>query len=195
MLNTARWVQGRFGSALEFTDGTGWVEVANSGTLEPVSGVTVSAWVKATGSPGPFRYVVAKGATGCIAASYAIYSGSNGGLAFYVSKSRGRSYTLSPDAGTDVWDGHWHMVVGTFDGSSVRLFVDGTQIGTGSPHAGQIEYLLPDSNDLYIGDYPGCQEHSFLGTIDEVQVFARAQAWIHRIAAWVDADRFDSVGW
>ena len=32
-----------------------------------------------------------------------------------------------------VWDGKWHHVAGTFDGSTVRLYVDGVQVGTGTP--------------------------------------------------------------
>ena len=137
------------------------------------SSVSVSAWVKNQGSPGVYRYIVAKGGTGCIAASYGLYSGPNGGLQFYVSNGRGTTYTRSPDAGTGVWDGNWHMVVGTYDGSTVREFVDGREIGNGVPHSGPLEYLLPDSNNFYIGGYPGCAL-PFVGTIDEVNVWSRA---------------------
>jgi hypothetical protein len=31
--------------------------------------------------------------------------------------------------GTVVWDGSWHHVAGTYEGSMVRLFVDGMEIG------------------------------------------------------------------
>ena len=167
------WVPGRTGVALSFGGATGKVQVPNNSSLEPHSTVTVSAWVKHDGSPGNYRYIVAKGATGCIAASYGLYSGPNGGLEFYVSRSRGTTYNHSPDAGTRVWDGNWHLVVGTFDGTTVRLFVDGVEVRSGTSYPGSLEYLLPNSNELFIGDYPGCETHEFLGVIDDVMVWNR----------------------
>jgi len=176
----AQWVPGHFGSALSFNGNAAGVRVLNSPLLEPSTAVSVSAWVMHAGSPGSYRYILAKGATGCISASYALFTGANGGLAFYVSNGHGNTYVISPDAGTGVWDGNWHLIVGTFDGSNVRLFVDGNQVGSGTPHAPPIGYVLTDSNDLYIGDYPSaapsseCQAHSFLGSIDETTVWDRA---------------------
>ena len=170
----ATWVNDGSGSALSFDGVSGQVKVPNNPSLEPASGVTVQAWVKHTGSPGQYRYVLAKGATGCIAASYGLYTGPNGGLEFYVSRDRGTVYARSSDAGQAVWDGRWHLVVGTFDGDVIRLFVDGAEVGSGITYPGSLEYLLPASNDLYIGSYPGCDQHEFLGFIDDAMVWNRA---------------------
>ncbi len=129
---------------------------------------------------GSYRYVVAKGESGCNSASYGIYTGANGGLAFYVYNGHGDSYVVSPDASTSVWDGNWHLVVGTYDGSDVRVFVDGSEIGSGSPRSGRLAYPSTDTNDLFIGAYPraqadsGCQAGGFLGLIDEVTIWSRA---------------------
>lgn len=152
-------------AALGF-DGGDYVRVANAPSLEP-DGVTVVARVRSTG-PGSFRYVLAKGALSCLTASYGLYTGQSGGLSFYVSD--GQDYTLSADAGPRVWDGQWHTVVGGFDGHSVRLFVDGTQVGTGVPTTAPIGYGLPDSADLFIGDYAGpCGSPlGFVGDVDAV---------------------------
>ncbi len=117
----------------EFRRQHGRVRVPDSSSLEPPSAVSVGAFVKANGSPGDFKYIVAKGASGCIASSYALYTASDGGLEFYVAQNSGLSYTLSPDAGSSIWDGNWHFVVGTYDGSAVRLYVDGNQVGNGAP--------------------------------------------------------------
>jgi Concanavalin A-like lectin/glucanases superfamily len=174
LVGGAGWTaQGRFGAALSLQGTASSVQVPGKPSLEPTAAVSVGAWVKRTGSPGTFRYVVAKGAAGCIAASYALYSGPSGGLFFYVSHAAGQ-YTLSPDAGTRAWDGNWHFVMGTYDGASVRLYVDGQQIGTGTPDTGAIAYSLPNSNDLFIGDYPGCTAHNYNGLIDDASVWSRA---------------------
>jgi hypothetical protein len=166
------WVAGVSGSALSF-DGAGEVKVSDNTVLEPPSTVTVSAWVKHDDSPGAYSYIAAKGANGCIAASYGLYSGPNGGLEFYVSQHRGTVYARSPDAGRRVWDGKWHLAVGTYDGTTIRLYVDGIQVGSGTVWRGSLEYLLPNSNDFYIGNYPGCADHAFVGAIDDVTVWNR----------------------
>ena len=165
--------QGRFQGSLAFDGNNGAVDVPNEPALEPAN-VTVSAWVNSATRPGNFRYVVVKGATGCIAGSYGMYTGANGGLEFYASSNGGLNYSVSPDAGTSVWDGKWHSVIGTFDSSTVRLYVDGKQVGSGTPDTSAITYGLSSSNDLMIGNYGGCSGLGFSGRIDEVKVFGRA---------------------
>jgi hypothetical protein len=175
LLNGAGWAPGRFGTAVSLTTTSSSVQVPTSASLEPAGGLSVGLWVKRVGSPGTFRYLLAKGAAGCNSASYAIYSGASGGLFFYVASAPGQ-YTLSPDAGTRAWDGNWHFVMGTFDGHTVRLYIDGLQIGNGTPLTSSIAYSLPDSNDLFLGDYPGCATtpYNYNGLLDEATVWNRA---------------------
>jgi hypothetical protein len=168
------WVAGRNGGgAVQFDGDTGVVTVPDSPSLEPANAVSVAAWARAT-NPGLFRHIVAKGAATCNAASYGLYTGPNGGIAFYVSQNSGSTYTLSPDGGTGVWDGRWHYFVGTYDGSAVRLYVDGKQVGSGTPASGPIGYQLPTSNNLLGGNYAGCSEHGFPGAIDQASIWSKA---------------------
>jgi hypothetical protein len=101
--------------ALSF-DGNDFVVVPNDGSIAPAS-VTVEAWVKRLGTPGTYKYIVSKyfvlkaGSW----SSYAFYTGSTGGLYFYIRDAV--AYRLSPDAGTGIWDGNWHHIAGTFDDS------------------------------------------------------------------------------
>lgn len=169
----AAWTSGRFRSALSFDGNASAVDIPDESALDPAQ-VTVSAWVKSATAPGNFKYVVAKGASGCIAAAYGLYTGANGGLEFYVSNNGGLTYAISPDAGTGIWDGNWHSVVGTFNGSEVDLYVDGKEVGAGTPDTTPIAYGLPSSNDLMIGNYSGCSGLGFSGKIDEVHIFNRA---------------------
>lgn len=166
------WSAGRFQGGLAFDGTNGVVEVADSDALESPS-VSVSAWVRSDGSPGSYRYIVAKGGNGCCTGSYGLYTGAGGGIAFYVATSQ-TTYAVSPDGGTGIWDGKWHNVVGTFDGSMVRVYVDGRQVGDGSPDSAPIQYGMPSGNDLAIGNYPWCTGLGFAGNIDEVKVFDRA---------------------
>jgi hypothetical protein len=171
---TSPWSAGYFGSALSADGSTTRVDVPDSPSLEPASAVSVTAWVRASGPAGQFQYIIAKGASSCMAASYGLYTASDGGLAFYVSQNDGFTFTASPDPGSGLWDGKWHFVVGTYDGSAVRLYVDGAQVGTGTPASGAIGYGLTSGNDLFIGHYDGCPAHDFVGTIDEPTVWTGA---------------------
>jgi hypothetical protein len=167
------WAPGRFQSGLAFDGTNGMVDVANAGAFETPK-VTVSAWVRSDASPGDYKYVVVKGGSGCCTGSYGLYTGSAGGIEFYVDANSQTNFVVSPDAGTGIWDGRWHNVVGTFGGAAVRLYVDGQQVGSGTPDSSPIQYGLPSGNDLVIGNYPWCNSLGFAGDIDEVKVFDRA---------------------
>ena len=154
------------------------VRIPNSPVLEPET-ITVEAWVRASEPPALFSYVVAKGAHECDEASYAIYSGSSSALRFYVSDWKAMpSAFASPEARSNIWDGKWHHVAGTYDGSKVRFFVDGLQAGDGTstPPGFRIRYDLPQDNDLLIGSYGGCNGWygPFDGEIEGVAVFNHA---------------------
>jgi hypothetical protein len=97
----------------------------------------------------------------------------------------------SPDAGLGVWDGNFHVAAGTYDGATVRLFVDGREIGSGTPAAGQIQYSTAyNSGELLVGDFVDTlsTNSNFAGIIDEVKLYATALP-----AAQVDGQAFHSV--
>ena len=58
---------------------------------------------------------------------------------------------------------------------NTRLFVDGTEVGGGTPATiASINCALPDNRRFYIGAYRGTGEHRFAGDVDEVQLHNRA---------------------
>lgn len=174
--NDPTWIRGvLLGSALRF-DGNDFVTIPDSPDLETAQ-VTVAAWVRATGSPGTGRYIVAHGAYRCDRASYGLYTSSNGGLAFYVSGAT--HWYRSPEADPGLWDGRWHLAAGTYDGTTVRLFVDGQQVGTGTPVTTTIDYADPTGGAMF-GDYSGAEVNGtpcdlyFSGDVDGVQIWSQA---------------------
>jgi Concanavalin A-like lectin/glucanases superfamily len=175
--NDPSWISGVFrGSALRF-DGNDFVRIPDSAVLASQK-LTVSAWVRGSGSPGRFKYVVAKGAGGnCTASSYGLYTGTNEGMVFYVNDGTGdpQGYHFSPAADPSaIWDGQWHNVAGTYNGQTVRLFVDGYEVGTGTSATAPVIYDLP-SGDSLLGSYIDSSCSLYLvGDIDGVSVWNRA---------------------
>lgn len=156
-------IAGRLGSGLDFATSV-VLKAPPSPALEPATTLTLSAWVKKTAT-SMGNYAVAKGASTCFAASYAL---NGGGRTFYVWTDNG--FVYSPGAPAAISDGNWHHVVGTYDGSKVRYYFDGTQVGNGTVQTGPIRYGLPD-NDLRIGTYAGCSL-PFTGGIDDVRIYS-----------------------
>lgn len=179
---------GRFGQAFQFSgyDNPGYVQVRDAPGLEPAT-VSVEAWVNSTylTAPGAYGYIVSKGAADYRGASYALVTSNHSGLWFYI--GNGSAFQYSPDPGSAIWDGNWHHVIGTYDGSYVRLYVDGVEVGNGARLDNALGFGLPNTNDLFIGTYNGLPGYTFNGRIDEVSVFNRALS-----AAEVRA-RFDAA--
>jgi hypothetical protein len=176
-LSGAQRIAGRFGGALRFASDTDSVTIPDAASLRP-SSMTVEAWVRASASPGNYKHIISRGATACIAASYGLYTGANGGLAFYVAD--GTSFSVSPDAGTGVWNGAWHHVAGEYDATAgvVRLFVDGVQVGSGTPSSIVVNYATPNSTNVMLGLYGGpcVQPLAYRGDLDEARIWQRALA-------------------
>jgi hypothetical protein len=173
------WIPGVFmGSALRF-DGNDIVQIPDKPILDQQR-LTVAAWFRGTSSRGALKYILAKGSQDCDRASYGLYTSGNGGLSFYISAAPGADaqWYRSPEAPATVWDGKWHHAAGTFDGSTVRLFIDGKQVGTGTPANTTIPYN-PPAGAVLLGDYHGTAGGSdcdvFLtGDVDGVQIWSQA---------------------
>ena len=116
--NDPSWTRGIFGtSALSF-GGDDFVSVNDSNSLEPQQ-LTVGAWIKASQSPGTYRYIIAKGSQECVASSYGLMTGWSGGLQFYVWDGTRQLHSGWQDA--SIYDGKWHHVAGTFDGTLAKM--------------------------------------------------------------------------
>jgi hypothetical protein len=180
-------VTGEYGNALDF-NGAEVDSAPSTPSLQPAA-ISATAWVKAASSPGMLKYVFAKGDDACAGASWAMYTGSPsnrfaGGLMFYVFD--GTTAYVSPAVASGViWDGQWHAVAGTFDGTTVRFYLDGHEIGSGTAAPTTIDYALP-TTEFTLGGYPAsCGGNDFTGSIDEVHVYSRAlsAAEVGRLAA------------
>jgi hypothetical protein len=174
-------VDGRFDKAFHYTEAS--LTQTSSPLLRPAQ-LTTLAWVRRTGTPGPYRYIVAQGSgSSCTSSAYALYTSyegiaSEGGMDFYVTNGS-TAYHAPSVAASQVWDGNWHMIAGTFDGATARFYLDGHEVGSGTSVPGAINYSQTDTN-FRIGRYgpaftePCAEVTSFNGDVDEVRVYGRA---------------------
>jgi len=175
-IDGAAHTTGRFSRGLTFDGIDDKVVIPRSASLEPAT-VTVEAWVRAPASPGTFRYIIANSATGCLFPSYGLYTGSDGGVAFAVSGQDFDPSAVSPAAAPGaIWNGAWHHIAGTFDGATIRLYVDGVEIGSGTPRTDPILYGLPDSTNTQFGMFGGTCSLPYAGDLDEPRIWGRAMS-------------------
>jgi predicted ribosomally synthesized peptide with SipW-like signal peptide len=163
-INGATWASGKYNPALSLDGSNDNVVVDDSDSLKPDK-VTLEAWVKNSGTPGQYKYIAGKRYGGGWG-SYHLYTGPSGGLKFYIGHNGG--YIASPDAGTGIWDNSWHHITGTYDGSIVKLYVDGAEIPGGTGATQDIAY---NTENFYIGSYGN--GYYFSGLVDEVRVYSQ----------------------
>jgi concanavalin A-like lectin/glucanase superfamily protein len=174
-------VPGRFGSALSTPNNNDGFRVPANPLLEP-QGITVMAWVNKGAPFNVFRTIVSKGSDTCgIRESYALDTGPDGGLRFLAYQGGSSVASVANDvAPASIWNGQWHAVAGTFDGTTVRLYLDGVQVGSAPAPVpgGVIQYGLPEPR-LSVARFPQdgpCDPNGFQfrGAIDEVRLYRRA---------------------
>jgi hypothetical protein len=154
---------GRFGSALSFDGVNDWVTVADAASLDLSSGMTLEAWVRPS-RLGGWRTVVFKERSGGVV--YGLYGDQAGGRPLgQVDIGGERNAVGSASLPLNVWS---HLAT-TFDGSMVRLYVNGTQAGS-LPFAGS---MAASTGPLRLGGNSVWGEW-FAGLIDEVRVYNRA---------------------
>ena len=169
--NDPAWIKGIFwGSGLSF-GGDDFVSIPDSDALEPQK-FTISMWVRASQSPGQFKYLLAKGSNDCLGASYAIWTASSGGIEFYVYNGTG-DLVRAIGTANGVWDGRWHNVSATYDGVKPELFLDGKRLGDALGNTLPVQYTQPNGSTT-LGAYRGSCDLLFTGDIDQVMIFDTA---------------------
>ena len=151
------WVDGMFGTALEFNGVDHRINCGNDPSLDVTEAFTLMAWGKYTTS-APLDYM---NHTGC------------GGY-FLATWENKINFPLQCDAaasiGDPVNDGEWHHVAGVYaEGEGVKLYYDG-ELHMEVP--GYVPNVpIQNTGNLIIGAYGTESDEFFDGAMDEVAVF------------------------
>jgi hypothetical protein len=161
--SATRTAAGKFGAALSFNGTGAWVTIADAPSLDLTTGMTVEAWVNPTSGSG-WRSVVLKENSGGLA--YALYSANNASRpTCYVHTNADVGLNGTSAVPLNTWT---HLAM-TYDGTTMRMFVNGVQVSTRAVGGAAVV----TSGALRIGGNAVWGEY-FKGTIDEVRIYNRA---------------------
>jgi MSHA biogenesis protein MshQ len=147
-----------------------YVNCGNASSLDITGNITVEAWIY-TDSSNTNKGIVTK-YQGTAPSYYLLFDGT-GHIDFVIQSS---PLTLRADAGTPS-TGNWHYVVGVYDESKVRIYLDGVET-VGDDYFSTIDST---SSAVTIASwYNNASAFDFTGTIDEVRISNtnRSTDWI-----------------
>jgi len=165
------WVSGHDGNALDFDGGR--VRVPDAPILRPKHQISASAWVYCYEEENSARVVV-KGPDNKETYDlevddkrvvFNLRDGNNPDLDSYP-----RYAAESNEAIATVDRDEWVHIAGTFDGDTVKCYIDGIAVATNND-ANAIVILSQDTNDLAIGNRSDDTNREFVGMIDDVRVY------------------------
>jgi len=176
-VNCPSFTSGKFGNALDFDGSNDYVTVPNSAILNP-SNITLEVWFNAnSGGLEGQKPLIQKPYT-IRAAPYYQYMlsladtiGSPKAAEFYLTINGVLRYVEIKNLSYNY--GQWHYLAGTYDGSTMKMYLDGNIVGT-TPIVGTISSY---DTILEFGAYPNVVPSSsnvFNGKLDEARIHSRA---------------------
>lgn len=163
---------GHTGAAFLFDGVDDCIEVPSMGQFDRAQ-ITISIWIRQDISDNCSPIAKPADTVGTTANTWQIETNTNDQLAFTT--SHGATANARVFAANDTLVvGQWQHLAATYDGTTKRLYVDGTQVASGSVTPG----LTYDVQPLWIGcdNNSGAFAMRFNGAIDEFQLYDRALA-------------------
>ena len=150
--------QGRFGYDLAFDGAQSEFVRAGSGAADfPSNQLTIEMWFKVTGAADYVHLFRSN--------DICVLEINDQSISFSIGDGTGSSWkTLNATVFPFLTDGNWHYIACTFNGTTLNIFLDGTNRNVDLNAA--ISMAAP--GDYYIGGYPGA--NYFTGSIDEVRL-------------------------
>jgi hypothetical protein len=166
--------------AVQFTGNNIYLTAADSASLKPTQ-ITLEAWVYADPRMSNYGGVVMKSTNSSWSDGYGLARYPDGTIDFFVN-----NYS-SASVGTALPTGVWTHVAGTYNGSVLQLYLNGSLVASKA-------YSTPINNvtaPLRIGS--GSGDYPWIGIIDDVRVWNTARA-ASDIAAGTYSNTFGNSG-
>jgi len=156
---TWTWVTARSKPALDFDGVDDYVSVPDDSSLNPTDEITISHWIKTTA--GSWAVSLRKNN------QYWLQQRTDGTARgdLYI---EGTDYTVGANAHT-LNDGNWHLQTLTYDGSQLKLYVDGE-----FDDSNNISGTIDTTTNNLIFSYSSGLTARWPGVLDEVLIYNRA---------------------
>jgi methionine-rich copper-binding protein CopC len=186
-LANATWVSGKFGTGLQFTGAVNsLVTIPDSASLHLSTGMTLEAWVYPTSLNSPGNGWVA-----AVAKDHPESTSNDIEYALYAAQGTGTGPSTHVLIGSDRGTGsttklplnQWSFIAGTYDGSTLRTYVNGVQVASKS----QTGSILSTTDPLRLGG--DWDQEMFTGVLDNVRIYNGALT-----AAQLQTDMTTPVG-
>jgi len=162
IISNATWGTGIKGSCLEFNGTSSNVNMVNSPNLNPVSAITMMAWVKA--KDNRTAKILQKGDWD----GHGIGIGKWDGWNVSIRTADNVSHLIHWGGGIPVMNEWYHLAL-TYDGATMKMYVNG-QLKNSAAVTGNLNV---NGRNASIGSDNGVQKF-FWGSIDEVKMFSAA---------------------
>jgi fibronectin type 3 domain-containing protein len=160
----ATWsTSGKYGGALSFNGTSAMVNIPDTASLNLTTSLTLEAWVNPSAVSSAWRDVIYKGNDNYYLSATSTYSGDPVGEVDIGTTHVKAIGTSNLALNT------WTFLTETYDGSNVRLYINGTQVAS-TAHTGNI---VTSTNALQIGG-DSIYGQYFKGLIDNIRVFNTA---------------------
>ncbi len=154
-----------YGTAMSFDGNGDYIDCGNNPAFDITGQITVAAWVNITSIPTQWAAIVVKGENAWRLSSYA------GARSFHFGICYWDKANYSANGQTEVPLNEWHHVCGTYDGATIKLYLDAVVDASTASTTG----IDISTTNLWIGANSEYAEPRYWdGLIDEVTIFNRA---------------------
>jgi hypothetical protein len=169
LVDNATLVTGISGKAVAFDGAGDYIEVSDSSALAGMSELSVAAWINIDQIPSAGTYYLPIAKYAGSGRSYLFNIDSIGQPSFVVQTTNNIWYTLgtqATDKGVKMKPGKWYYIVGTYDGTNLRLYVNGWMTEyVPNKISGNI---FNSAASLIIG------ANNFKGKMDDIKIYSKA---------------------
>ncbi len=156
------WVASGNGVALDFDGSNDYVDIGSNAILKPTTVVSVSGWCRVNTAMGFGRLVTSR--TSATTDGY-ILSFDTTGLAPRFGIGNGTLTTAT--SSSSVVAGIWNHLCGTWDGATVRVYLNGAETGSGSKSA--ISYT---AGSVTLGsEFNPAFNSPVIGQLDDIRIY------------------------
>jgi fibronectin type 3 domain-containing protein len=165
-IQNALWsTSGKYGSALSFNGSNSWVTIPNSSSIALTNRMTLEAWVDPSTVSG-WRMVIDKERIAASGLSYTLLATNNSLSQSPASFVNTGGQDQSASGGARLAKSTWAFVASTYDGSTLRMYVNGQLVGSSVVNGNIVE----TSDPLHIGGSQVWGEW-FKGLIDNIRIY------------------------